>query len=249
MRIVPDPPPGLRPVDPREWMRMWVRVIGPASLKCVGMACAHFADYRTGAEIRPGIPLLMKVCGGMGNKTVGDSLKLMRDWGVLWRYAEASKNGVKGNSDIHRLTFPVDIGAIPMLGPDWGEAVENLLTTCRHDMWSALNHLFPRQVPPPNHLSSRQPTLTKYNPYGVVLPNPITRGSVSAGSAGSAPATRPERRNGFSRELRPVLPLPHSRPLAVRLPGAYPARRQGRPRAADSGIHTAVHRAGNRSDR
>jgi hypothetical protein len=198
VRIVPEPPQGLHPVDPREWMRMWARVIGPASLKNVGAWCAYFADYRTGAEIRPGIPLLMKVCGGMGNKTVGDSLRQMRDWGVLWRYAEASKNGVKGNSDIHRLTFPDDISAIPMLGPDWGEPVENLLTTCRHDTWSTLDHLFPRQVPTPNHLSSRQPTLTKYNPYGVALPIPIYRASVSGGSAGSAPATRPKSGIGIS---------------------------------------------------
>lgn len=153
MRQVPEPPEGLTAVDPREWMRMWARVIGPASLKNVGAWCAHFADYRTGAEVRPGIPLLMKVCGGMGNKTVGDALKQMREWEVLWRYIEGSKNGREGNVDVHRLTFPADISVIPMLGPDWGEPVENLLTTCPHDRWSAPGHLFPRQVVAPNHLS------------------------------------------------------------------------------------------------
>ncbi len=126
-------------MDPREWMRMWARVIGPPSLKNVGAWCAHFADYKTGAEVRPGIPLLMKVCGGMGNKAVGDSLKLMREWGVLWRYHEAAKSGVKGDSDIHRLTFPNDISKIPMLTPDWkdpeSDPVENLLATCPHDRW------------------------------------------------------------------------------------------------------------------
>lgn len=195
-REAPEPPPGLTAVDPREWMRMWARVIGPASLKNVGAWCAHFADYKTGAEIRPGIPLLMKVCGGMGNKTVGDSLKQMRDWGVLWRYAEASKNGIKGNSDIHRLTFPDDISAIPMLGPDWGEPVENLLTTCRHDTWSASDHLFLRQVPPRNHLSSRQPTCTKNPPTGGLTTIPINRVSVAQWSPRKeAPDVRTENRD------------------------------------------------------
>jgi hypothetical protein len=153
VRIPPDPPDGLRPVDPRDWMRVWVRVIASPSVKCIGMACAHFADYKDGSEVRPGIPKLQKACGGMSNKTVGDALKLMREWGLLWRYIEASKSGQKDIADVYRLTWPDDISAIPMLGPDWKEPVENLLTTCSHDRWSALDHLFSRQVRPPNHLS------------------------------------------------------------------------------------------------
>ena len=119
-REVPDPPPGLTAVDPREWTRMWARVVASPSVKCVGFACAHFADYKNGSEIRPGIPLLMRVCGGMGNKTVGDALKLMRDWHVLWRYHEAAKSGVRNDADIYQLTFPDDISAIPMMDPEWG---------------------------------------------------------------------------------------------------------------------------------
>lgn len=125
MRRPPDPPPGLIAVDPREWTRVWLRVIASSSVKCVGMACAAFADYETGAEVRPGIPLLMKVCGGMGNKTVGDALKLIRDWDLMWRYLEGSRNGRSGNSDVYRLTIPEDIfGRVPMLDPDWNP-VEN----------------------------------------------------------------------------------------------------------------------------
>lgn len=123
MRKVPDPPDGLTAVDPREWTRAWRRVIAAPSVKLVGYLCADWADYRTGANIRPGIPLLMKAAGGMGNKTVGDALQQMRDWGLIWRYHEARLTGVKGDRDIHRLTFPEDISPIPMMKPDWEEAL------------------------------------------------------------------------------------------------------------------------------
>jgi hypothetical protein len=125
VRKPPDPPPGLIAVDPREWTRIWLRVVASSSVKCVGFACAAFADYETGAEIHPGIPLLMKVCGGMGNKTVGDALRTIRGWDLMWRYLEGSKNGRSGNADMYRLTIPEDILArVPMLDPDWNP-VEN----------------------------------------------------------------------------------------------------------------------------
>jgi hypothetical protein len=116
---VPDPPQGLRPADPREWMRVWARVIARPSVKCVGFACAHFADYRDGSEIRPGNTVLGLACGGMDKKTVISALAQIREWGLIWRYLEGSKNGRAGKSDIYRLTFPDDISAIPMLSPDW----------------------------------------------------------------------------------------------------------------------------------
>ena len=115
--LLPEPPPGLTPVDPRTWSHMWARVMASPSVKCVGFACAYFADYKHGHDVRPGIPLLMRVCGGMSNKTVGDALKLMREWGVLWRYYEAAKSGIKGDVDMYQLVFPDDITAIPMMCP------------------------------------------------------------------------------------------------------------------------------------
>lgn len=121
MRIVPDPPPGLRPVDPREWMRVWARVIADPSVKCVGAFCASFADYKDGSEIRPGVPLLMKVTGIRGDKTVRSALSQIRDWGLMWRYIEGSKNGRAAKKDVYRLTFPGDISGIPMMSPDWEE--------------------------------------------------------------------------------------------------------------------------------
>jgi hypothetical protein len=119
VRIPPDPPPGLRAVDPREWTRIWLRVIAKPSVKCVGMACAAFADYGTGAEIHPGNAILGTACGGMDKKTVITALAQIRDWQLIWRYSEGSKNGRAGKSDIYRLTWPEDISGIPMLGPDW----------------------------------------------------------------------------------------------------------------------------------
>lgn len=127
MRIPPDPPPGLRPADPREWTRIWARVIADPSVKNTGFALLTWADWKTGANIHPGNPLLMRVTGIKGDKTVRDALKIIRDWGFIWRYLEASKaeyimtkKGVRVKpSDEYRLTFPDDISGIPMLDPDW----------------------------------------------------------------------------------------------------------------------------------
>jgi hypothetical protein len=72
---VPDPPPELklRPVDPREWMLVWRRVLADAPVKNVGSMLAARADYRTGANSHPGIELLMLMTGIKSDKTVRDS--------------------------------------------------------------------------------------------------------------------------------------------------------------------------------
>lgn len=125
MRKPPDPPPGLIAVGPREWMQVWARVIAQPSVKCVGAFCAHFADYETGAEIRPGTELLAKVCG-MTGRTVISSLAQIREWDLLWRYSEGRKQGRRGMADVYRLTIPHDIfGRVPLLDPEYGEAVDN----------------------------------------------------------------------------------------------------------------------------
>jgi hypothetical protein len=121
VREVPDPPPGLRPVDPREWMRIWARIIAEPSVKSVGAWCAHFADYGDGSEIRPGVPLLMKVTGIKGDKTVRSALAQIRDLELIWRYMEGSKNGRAAKKDVYRLTFPEDISGLPLMSPDWDE--------------------------------------------------------------------------------------------------------------------------------
>lgn len=118
MRKPPDPPEGLTAVDPREWTRAWLRVIADPSVKSVGMACQAWADYRTGANIRPGCELLMKATGIKGDKTIRNALAQVREWGLMWRYHEG-RSGIKGDFDIYRLTFPDDISAIPMWSPDW----------------------------------------------------------------------------------------------------------------------------------
>ena len=118
-REVPDPPAGLTAVDPREWTRAWLRVLADPSVKNVGFAMASFADYKTGGDIHPGGLLLRKVTGIKGNKTVITALAQIRDWGLIWRYTEGSRNGRTGLNDVYQLTYPDDISGIPMLGPDW----------------------------------------------------------------------------------------------------------------------------------
>jgi hypothetical protein len=114
----PDPPAGFTGQPPRTWMIVWARVIAPPSVKSVGAWCAHFADYSSGADIWPGVDIFQKVTG-LSDKPVRDALKLMRSWGLIWRYYSARESGIEGDADIHRLTFPDDISAIPMLSPDW----------------------------------------------------------------------------------------------------------------------------------
>ena len=50
-REVPDPPAGLRAAEPREWTRVWARVLAEPSVKHTGLALIIWADYRTGANI------------------------------------------------------------------------------------------------------------------------------------------------------------------------------------------------------
>lgn len=124
-REVPDPPPGLTAQEPREWLRVWVRVLADAPVKNVGFALAARADYKSGANIHPGNELLMLMTGIKSDKTVREALRQIREWGFAWRYVEGSKapfimtkNGRRRMSDEYQLTFPADISAIPMLSPD-----------------------------------------------------------------------------------------------------------------------------------
>ena len=91
-------------VGPREWMNVWARVIAPPSVKLVGVMAAHFADYSTGAEIRPGNEILAVVSGGMDKRTVLKALAQIREWGLIWRYSEGVCRR-RGNAT-YRLTIP-----------------------------------------------------------------------------------------------------------------------------------------------
>lgn len=116
----PDPPAGLMAVTPGEWTRVWARVRATAQVKNVGWACAYFADYGDGSNVRPGTETLAAVCSGASDATVKKALAQIREWGLLWRYIEGRKQGRRGIADEYRLTIPDDILArVPMLGPDY----------------------------------------------------------------------------------------------------------------------------------
>lgn len=122
----PDPPAGLIAVGPREWMNVWARVIAPPSVKLVGVMAAHFADYSTGAEIRPGNAILAEVCGGYDTRTVLKALAQIRKWGLLWRYSEGRLQGRRGMADVYRLTIPEDaLTLLPLLDPHYRRPVDN----------------------------------------------------------------------------------------------------------------------------
>jgi hypothetical protein len=116
---LPEPPPelGVRTAEPREWERLWARVIAEASVKDVGFALKVWADYRTGADIRPGYEILMRVTGIDSRSTVSDALKLITGWGFIWKYKEGNRR--QRESDEYRLTLPLVISGIPLLCPKW----------------------------------------------------------------------------------------------------------------------------------
>jgi len=114
-------------VGPREWMNVWARVIAAPSVKLVGAMAAYFADYSTGADIRPGNEILAAVSGGMDKRTVLKSLAQIREWGLIWRYSEGRLQGRRGMADVYRLTIPEHaLALIPMLDPDYRHPVDNL---------------------------------------------------------------------------------------------------------------------------
>lgn len=123
---VPDPPPGLRAVDQRQWLNVWWRVLADGPVKNVGSMLAARADYATGAHSHPGTELLMQMTGIKSDKTIREALKVIREMGFAWRYVEGSKapfyiarNGERKRlADEYRLTWPDDISGIPMLSPD-----------------------------------------------------------------------------------------------------------------------------------
>jgi hypothetical protein len=114
----PQPPAGLTAVPPGEWLKVWIRVRAHTSVKAVGFACAYFANYGDGAEIRPGTVMLAAVCGEMSDRTAKLALVQIRGWGLIWRYVEGSKHGRRGMADVYRLTIPEGVlGQVPMLTP------------------------------------------------------------------------------------------------------------------------------------
>ena len=123
----PEPPPGLTAAGPREWMNVWARVIAPPSVKLTGVMAAYFADYSTGAGIRPGNEILAAVSGQLDKRTVMKALAQIREWGLIWRYSEGRLQGRRGMADVYRLTIPENaLAMIPMLDPDYRHPVDNL---------------------------------------------------------------------------------------------------------------------------
>lgn len=122
----PDPPAGLMAVGPREWMTVWARVRTQPSVKLVGTMAAHFSDYGDGANIHPGNVILAAVCGEMSTRAVINALAQIREWGLIWRYIEGSKQGRRGMADVYRLTIPQHIpDTVPMLDPEYQPPVDN----------------------------------------------------------------------------------------------------------------------------
>lgn len=114
--MVPPTPDGFTAVTPNEWLPVWDRIITTTPTKAVGYAIARFAGWTDGANVRPGNPILARMCG-CSDKSVRVALGQMREWGLLWRYHKGTK---QGDADTYRLTFPDDaLARIPLLTPEW----------------------------------------------------------------------------------------------------------------------------------
>jgi hypothetical protein len=99
-------------------MNVWVRVRAAQSVKLVGVMAAHFADYSDGSNIHPGNIILGAVSGEMSTRAVINALAQIREWELMWRYCEGSKQGRRAMADMYRLTIPQDIlDRVPMLDP------------------------------------------------------------------------------------------------------------------------------------
>lgn len=125
----PRPPAGLQAVTPGEWIQVWRRVRGvTVMVKLTGFALASFADWNDGTRICPGNATLAAVCAESNPKTVERAVSVIRGMGLIWRYVEGSRKGVKGVHDEYRLTFPDEILAlIPLLNPDFSVPPEHRL--------------------------------------------------------------------------------------------------------------------------
>lgn len=165
---IPPAELGLRLVDRNEWIKVWMRVRATTAVKSVGYAACEFADYDTGDNCRPGCTLLAAVCGEqMTERTAMKALAQIREWGLLWRYVEGSRNGRRGVADEYRLTIPGNLLArVPMLTPDYktpdqvtsGQVIEADHVTSEHLITAgdaSSGHLIPVDNPP-DHVTSDQ---------------------------------------------------------------------------------------------
>jgi DNA-binding transcriptional ArsR family regulator len=118
-------------VDRYEWERIVRRVrLNPAT-KLVALAVASYAN-RDGSSIYPGAAKLAAVTG-LTERTVRQSLKTLREIGLLHRTREGRRAGRAALADEHKLTRPTDlIDRVHMLDPHESPETSSCDLGCTH---------------------------------------------------------------------------------------------------------------------
>ncbi|WP_404314357.1 helix-turn-helix domain-containing protein [Prescottella equi] len=105
---------GPQPIGRFDWERIIRRVTLPPSAKFLGFVLATYADP-DGSRIRPGTERLARVMG-VSVPTVKRSLAVLRSGGFIVRAKQG--NRWANQADEYRLTLPVELLEMQMLGPD-----------------------------------------------------------------------------------------------------------------------------------
>ncbi|WP_152990177.1 hypothetical protein [Sphaerimonospora mesophila] len=109
-------PDGLEPIDPLTWRTIVARCLLGSTVKLVALTLANYASPN-GADVRPGEKLLGKDTE-LGERTIRDALRKLREVGLIYRVFEASAMGLADLADEYQLTFPNDLESrIPMWDP------------------------------------------------------------------------------------------------------------------------------------
>ncbi len=93
-----------------EWESVIRRIVVPPrrrAVKVVAMMAATYATTRDGSSIRPGEARLAAVCQ-LGPSTVRESLRWLREQGLLHRVSRGSNLGRANWVDVYRLSLPVE---------------------------------------------------------------------------------------------------------------------------------------------
>ncbi|MEV7006828.1 hypothetical protein [Streptosporangium sp. NPDC051022] len=163
MSTLPD---GLEPIDPLTWRTIVARCLLGSTVKLVALTAANYASPN-GADVRPGVALLMKDTE-LGERTVRDALGRLRELGLVWRTFEGSSAGTTGLTDEYQLTYPDDLES-------------------RVAMWDPKRQKITRggveQAPPTPHIRRK-----KKAPASPAGGSPVDNSVPPAGDAGGTPS-------------------------------------------------------------
>ncbi|MGW5518491.1 helix-turn-helix domain-containing protein [Nocardia africana] len=104
----------LKPEDRYEWERIIRRLSIPSQQKFLALMLATYADP-DGSRVHPGVERLARVMG-VTDRTVKRSLAELRSLGLVELVKQGNRWAHK--ADEYRLTTPVDLMSLSMLGPD-----------------------------------------------------------------------------------------------------------------------------------